>query len=197
MSRLAMIFFALRPSYPSCLSMINPGKLPPIKPAHQQERENDTPDKQPFCDVERNDNTAISGVWVTTLLDLIGPILGGQHCGGSEDVRHVDQKRFEHEPVEKEVPGIWFRFRLERIYAFLPRPDCKGSRMEFSDIDKVELRSIRKIAIDTIIYAPCGPGRLPSSRLDHRTSCCWSTGLDSNVEGFQGLRRVPSDLRTG
>ena len=71
--------------------------------AYQEETKDDTPDEQPPPNIE-GDRHAVLGGW-TIVENLVGPLLGGQHGDGSEDIQDVDKEILKHNDVEPHVPG--------------------------------------------------------------------------------------------
>ena len=70
--------------------------------AHQKETEDNAPDKQPLPNFKRDSNT-VPGIW-TVVEDLVGPLLGGQHSDGRENIQDVDKEVLEHNNVEPHIP---------------------------------------------------------------------------------------------
>lgn len=69
---------------------------------YQEETEDDAPDEQPPPDIEGNRH-AVLGL-SAVVKDLIGPLFGGQHGDGRENIQDVDKKVLEHDDVEPHIP---------------------------------------------------------------------------------------------
>ena len=69
---------------------------------YQKETKDDTPDEQPPSDVE-GDRYAVLGLRAV-IEDLVGPLFGGQHSDGGENIQDVDKEVLEHDNVEPHIP---------------------------------------------------------------------------------------------
>jgi hypothetical protein len=87
----------------------------------QQEGEDNTAHKEPFCDIEGDGNAAVQTSAITGE-DLTGQVIGGYHGDSSKNIGDVDEEGFEDDDVYPEV----FHAHGETIVG------------EISDINEVE-----------------------------------------------------------